>query len=340
MGKQKYDWIDIAKGLGILLVVYGHCQPVFPVARFIYAFHMPLFFFISGFLFKNKQKDFQRFIKEKAKRLLIPYFTISLLSIPVQYVRFRMGEVETFTSKKLFIGLFNLNGTVIYNRPLWFLMCLFVCLCLFYFISKMKFIYQAVIVTILFTIGYYLSLISLRLPFSIDISFLALFFIFIGYQSKSVILKLKDQSTMIHIVLFLVFGFLCFYVSSLQGRIGMRAMVIHNPVFYVLAAFSGILMTFSISYIIRDAKLFIYCGKNSLAIMLNHFFVLSIFGAILTFSGYKEYLFTNQYILTSIIYFLFYILFMVPSNRVYNFIENHADRLVFRVKKQDNSLSS
>ncbi|MCD4694754.1 MAG: acyltransferase family protein, partial [Bacteroidales bacterium] len=54
MGKQRFEWIDIAKGIGILLVVYGHCQPPPLIEKFVYAFHMPLFFFISGFLFRHK----------------------------------------------------------------------------------------------------------------------------------------------------------------------------------------------------------------------------------------------------------------------------------------------
>lgn len=49
--KQRDAVVDIAKGIGILLVVYGHLKN--PFNPFIYAFHMPLFFFLSGFLLKT-----------------------------------------------------------------------------------------------------------------------------------------------------------------------------------------------------------------------------------------------------------------------------------------------
>jgi fucose 4-O-acetylase-like acetyltransferase len=47
-------WIDVCRGIGILLVVLGHCDPFFN--KYIYGFHMPLFFLLSGWLY-NKQKS-------------------------------------------------------------------------------------------------------------------------------------------------------------------------------------------------------------------------------------------------------------------------------------------
>lgn len=60
MKERAYE-IDVMKGIGILLVILGHCMPDFPVniledplssevRRFIYTFHMPMFFFCSGFV--------------------------------------------------------------------------------------------------------------------------------------------------------------------------------------------------------------------------------------------------------------------------------------------------
>ena len=60
MKERAYE-IDVLKGFGILLVILGHCMPDFPIniledkfsaelQRFIYTFHMPMFFFCSGFV--------------------------------------------------------------------------------------------------------------------------------------------------------------------------------------------------------------------------------------------------------------------------------------------------
>lgn len=63
MGKERIEYIDIAKGTGIILMVLGHI-PAFSnnykfAYKFIYAFHMPLFFIISGYLFAYKYKQNQ-----------------------------------------------------------------------------------------------------------------------------------------------------------------------------------------------------------------------------------------------------------------------------------------
>ena len=52
--KEKLLWIDIVKGIGIISVVVGH---IF-YTPYIYAFHMPLFFIIGGFLFSQKEIRF------------------------------------------------------------------------------------------------------------------------------------------------------------------------------------------------------------------------------------------------------------------------------------------
>ena len=78
---NRYEYIDIAKGIGILLVVWAHILLVGWTHRFIYAFHMPLFFFISGYLFKSdKYNSFKDFFKKRFKRLIIPYLIYSVFT--------------------------------------------------------------------------------------------------------------------------------------------------------------------------------------------------------------------------------------------------------------------
>lgn len=51
---ERLEWIDAAKGLGILAVVVGHVWTRGAVRDAVYAFHMPLFFLVSGYLFRPK----------------------------------------------------------------------------------------------------------------------------------------------------------------------------------------------------------------------------------------------------------------------------------------------
>lgn len=92
MEKKKLGFISFAYAIGCILVVLGHSYPlgnaVTPkwmdiVRTAIYIFHMPLFFFISGFLLKFsgsvKKRGYWSFLVQKAKQLLVPYVFLSLL---------------------------------------------------------------------------------------------------------------------------------------------------------------------------------------------------------------------------------------------------------------------
>ncbi|MBP0598604.1 acyltransferase family protein [Herbaspirillum sp. LeCh32-8] len=74
---QRERWIDIYRGIGILLVVWGHVYGGYSF-ELIFLFHMPLFFFISGYLFRAVAAP-AAFCRRKAAQLLIPYATFLLL---------------------------------------------------------------------------------------------------------------------------------------------------------------------------------------------------------------------------------------------------------------------
>ena len=87
---KKINEIGLLYAIGVLLTILGHSHPndwtTFPAqpVEFIYSFHMPLFFCISGYLFSKsnslKRSGYLKWIVDKSKRLLIPYFLISAVS--------------------------------------------------------------------------------------------------------------------------------------------------------------------------------------------------------------------------------------------------------------------
>lgn len=98
MIKKYYKDMDIARGIGIFLVVLGHSFPDSQfnnsafyayVYKLIYSFHMPFFFIISGFfaykIYEIKSlKNYRYYICKKLQRLMVPYFTISLVAVPIK----------------------------------------------------------------------------------------------------------------------------------------------------------------------------------------------------------------------------------------------------------------
>ena len=79
----RLEYIDIAKGIGLILVVFGHLFSYNgELSIIIFSFHMPLFFFISGYCFcPHKYNDFESFLVKKVKHLVIPYLIFSIVNI-------------------------------------------------------------------------------------------------------------------------------------------------------------------------------------------------------------------------------------------------------------------
>ena len=79
---NRLDYIDSAKGIGILLVVIAHINYTQQLLTIIYSFHMPLFFAISGLLFdSSKYQNFKDFLTRKIRTLICPYILFYVLSI-------------------------------------------------------------------------------------------------------------------------------------------------------------------------------------------------------------------------------------------------------------------
>ena len=76
--------LDMMRGWAIILVVLGHAGVPDILRTFIYSFHMPLFFFISGF-FCNDRKDVQKFFLSKIKSLYVPFVVVYLLLIVLSH---------------------------------------------------------------------------------------------------------------------------------------------------------------------------------------------------------------------------------------------------------------
>lgn len=77
MKVERSDWIDMARGYGILLVMLGHLAEWTPVGRVIYSFHIPLFFLLSGYLFSTG-RSFRQFAVKKLRGMLVPYFVLAI----------------------------------------------------------------------------------------------------------------------------------------------------------------------------------------------------------------------------------------------------------------------
>lgn len=131
---KRIYWIDAAKALGIFLVFYGHIveaifrvesQPAFQHFKFLYSFHMPFFFFISGFFFKRRYENLEDEIKDLFLKRILPVLIFGVLAIPMWLIYQGIIFGDIHFKQLIKYALHYLRGDPDLNTITWFLVCLF-----------------------------------------------------------------------------------------------------------------------------------------------------------------------------------------------------------------------
>lgn len=125
--------LSCAKGIGIILMVMGHASCPEMLRHFIYSFHMPLFFIISGYLLSNYiSKDIKTLFNKRIHSLYIPYLKWSILFIIFHNLFLNLnlidGEHLTFIDilKKVAWSALFMRNTEILTSGYWFIQALFI----------------------------------------------------------------------------------------------------------------------------------------------------------------------------------------------------------------------
>jgi fucose 4-O-acetylase-like acetyltransferase len=295
---KRIEYLDIARGIGILLVVLGHNDfeaiSVF-VHQVIYSFHIPLFFFLSGY-FINTSIPFFDFFKKRFSSLLKPYFFIIFLIYFTSVSFEKMGFNTAIT--RIVKSLYG-TGHYIDWVQLWFLPELFVVsLYAFLFITLVSKLQQRWIrwgillatlaLSLPFLKTFYPFPISIfgkeyelyGLPFGLDLVFLSGFFFILGNEVRQVTVDKTFDNLFILlgtgiglIVLNLLFPY------EIDFNIRQYESFLVNTTEAIL----GILFILALSRQIdlrstRLASVFKYLGNISLIILLFHVPVQAFWG--------------------------------------------------------------
>ena len=273
---NRIEWIDIAKGIGIILVIAGHCFYLgysYP----LYAFHMPLFFFLSGLLFKDKNEGFVDFLKSKTNSLMRPWLIILFISSLVCLVIPQWRN--EITLKEVLSDLYTANTNVFQNSSLWYLVCFYFMLLIFFFVNKLKRTAVTAVVFIIIAIGLLwikglldrTNLPFNRLPLKIDSALIALVFFCVANLFKDKILPFMNGKANLLLVALIVVvsAVLCVFNgwSNLNSLDFGRFRLLYYPI-----AFGGIASVCFVSQVITRLNLqtiksfIIFYGKNSLLI--------------------------------------------------------------------------
>lgn len=202
---KRIQWLDILRGLATVLVVIGHSE-VGTFSKYIYWFHMPLFFVLSGLLFKSVKNtaEVKLFIKERTYRLLIPYFSYLIFvfvffQLPILFFQgFDFLHICTHFLIVLFIGGRTAGGLF---GVYWFFTCLLMTQIIFAVIQiNIKSIKcQLLIIFALYLLAHieanYIKagFMSIPIPWNVDVSMFALLFYAFGFYAKDLLDSKKSK---------------------------------------------------------------------------------------------------------------------------------------------------
>ena len=105
MASIRLQWLDIAKGLTIILMVLGHTSIPEFASKFIWAFHMPLFFIASGWTTNQKKKNLVAFTSHKFRTIMIPFFVYSAIVLTIEKIALGGGQYSRIGLKKVGKGM-------------------------------------------------------------------------------------------------------------------------------------------------------------------------------------------------------------------------------------------
>ncbi len=263
---ERIEWIDSAKGIGIVFVMLGHCYLNTKYTFWFISFHMALFFFLSGYTFKIKEKYFSFLIK-KIRTILIPYLFFVVVTM------FWNGLLAiTHGNTYDVIGILKLY--LIQNRYtlLWFLTCLFLTEQCMFFLEKLYIKWECkreywliTGMTELIAFYGYRTMLGINLPWNADLVLIGLAFMNFGKYFCEIELMKTIQKKALLLGSILLLSCICFsgYNYFYFGKVDWYSNQYGNIVLYLLSAFSGVFTTIFLASRIKCRKLALL-GRNSL----------------------------------------------------------------------------
>ncbi len=311
MSRQRIPWIDVAKGFGIFLVVYGHNFPV--TEKYIYSFHMPLFFMIAGF-FHPENMDW-RHIKKRFKALVVPYFLwAGMLFLFWWLVGRKFGDsaAHHLSVKKNFIGIFYGQGGMEYmdwGIPMWFLLAIFNTFIFFGLVRKIRHKYwQFAVLIMLIVLGFMLPRIyPVKYPWSLDVALVALVFYAFGYYIYPYLLQLDRKRTLTGII---ILGLLHYGLFYFNDKVDMYRSQYGNVVWFIFNGIVGSLFYLLLFKYVKNISFLNYLGRHTipvLAMQLRAMTAIKLFLAVVL--GYTVFRFSEW---EKFFYAIVQIILMIP----------------------------
>lgn len=280
-------WVDYAKFFGIFLMVFGHLIiSGSHLYSFIYSFHMPLFFFLAGYLYRQKSKK-ENYLKI-FWALLIPYLMYQFLYLPLRLFDLVILNGEPF--RTTLVGCLNgiLQAATVSNAPYilvcgpcWFIM---VMIQLRLISNVIKITNKNLILLLIssFMVSKFLVVSKILLPCCLNCTFVALPYFILGILAKQNRVNFeKIHSKYFFVVYVFLLGFLMNLLLQHNGLVKisrpLEPMYNSDPsllIMYIIAMI-GIFMVILFSILFKKQNTYVdKISKNTLFIIFGQDFLL------------------------------------------------------------------
>ena len=284
--------VDNAKAIGIVLVVLGHASGLpLPFSKGLFAFHMPLFFFLSGMLLNDHK--FQRgraaFLGERARAMFVPYTVFFVLSWAYWLATARLGHrAEKFAHvgwvapwHGYFTGLS--RDLVIVNPTLWFFPCLFFvtayyCLTRWVVSRRVSTMILVLFGALVVVFSHRVNALPFRLPMGIDVACVAVSFYAVGQQVRESIETTVSSIGGVRRVMLLSIVLACFFATfPLNGGVDMQAQKYGTmAAVFLVASLSGIAATLLVGSLLPSNAVARWLSENTLIIFPTHTLIFNL----------------------------------------------------------------
>lgn len=269
---NRIDYIDISKAIGIILMIMGHIGFGDVFDYFIHSFHMPLFFFLTGYLY-TKKNNFLKYVLKKVKSLLVPYYLFSIVFFIIKTViyDFSIGDLVTI--------FFLPTNNIPIAGALWFLMSLFFSDLIYYAINH-HFNDNTVVIISLFVgvVGQVLSKRNdLTIPFGLAQAMVGVGIIQIGRLLRKREKIILDLNPLYVVVVLIVSSIL----SRYSGYVNMRTNEYPSILGFWIVSTLYIICVLYISNLVNKTKTlkkyFLQIGNYSIVyVVFNQFIIMML----------------------------------------------------------------
>lgn len=315
--RERIQWIDTAKFLGIFAIYLGHMGPAAGNSfGFVFYYHVPLFFFVSGCMSTyDTNPDYFAFLLKKIKTLLIPFYMFSFLAIITETLYKGLSKDQVLSFFEIVLRG-NIRNTF-FAGGIWFLSCLFIIEIAFKLIKYLKNKYLILLVCTLLHISYRLIVEPFfapmpSWPYNIDSAFYYIMFYALGYVTYPYIIKLFRLDTAIKKRLFILFGIISGVHAALIffGIDYIGNLFAEHPILSIFTSLIRILLliwfNLTVAKLFEKVELFNQIGRETLYLCGNEYIITALFTNSLSIIGIAINVYTPlaAYIYSSILLFI------------------------------------